>query len=438
MRANMHDQAAKLRQLAEREKTSNEERTDAPPALSVIETAPPARAVPNGTKPEPVESQAAAADDAAEDRKDAAKPSAEPGPEAHPLKTGGRAGIAAERESDAAPAGRETQPAAPAPKRSAPPKPPAPAETHKTAAAAAKKTQPPRKNPAAVRESAASRFPLHARTKVIAVTGGKGGVGKSNVAANLAICFAKMKKRVMLMDADMSLANIDVLFGMTPRLNISHVIRGEKTLGEVLIPGPGGIRILPGGSGIEELAEIPEDRMDHLFEAFAGLDPAPDIFLLDTAAGIHPNVLRFLMAADQVIVVTTPEPTAYVDAYAIIKTIVKRDPAKDIGVIINMAGGANEADEVTRLLRELCRKVLNARFNALGHIPRDPEVIRAVRHQRPLLLMAPGSPAARAILDISATVLQIDVEPPDGRGLMRFFRRLFQTNAAHGGKHVPR
>ncbi|MFB3787585.1 MAG: P-loop NTPase [bacterium] len=267
-------------------------------------------------------------------------------------------------------------------------------------------------------------------TRVIAVSGGKGGVGKSNVACNLALAMAKMKKRVLLLDADLSLANVDVLLGITPRLNLSHMISGEKTLEEIMVEGPEGIRIIPGGSGLEEMTNLSPREMDRLFDAFADIDPAPDIFLIDTAAGIHPNVLQFLTAADQTIVVTTPEPTAYTDAYALIKTLHKHDPQKEIGVLINMAQTNAEAAEVIRLMLHMCRQFLQVSFNNLGFIPRDPEVLKSVRHQKPFLLHSPACPASLAVRNIAATILQISVSGRRPRGLRQFFRNLFSYSTA--------
>lgn len=273
----------------------------------------------------------------------------------------------------------------------------------------------------------ADRFRFDTTTQVIAISGGKGGVGKSNIACNLGIVFSRMGKNVLLMDADLSLANIDVLLGMTPKYNISHVISGEKEVNEVIVPGPGGMKILPGGSGVEELAHLSPESMSRLFQSFAKLDPVPDVFLLDTAAGIHPNVMQFVMASNQVIVVTTPEPTAYVDAYALIKTLVHHDADKEIGLLINMARDSREALHVTRLLLQLCRTALKTGFNNLGFIPKDEEVSKAVRSQQAFLLRNPNSPAAKALKNIASTIMQIEPKMEKGQGITGFFRRLFSS-----------
>ena len=453
MKSKVTDQADKLRQLAKQEKPLK-----TPPnrlALAMVETDQPSTSVESASPPTPPVSPP----DPVENNKSTAVPEPDFTPQAAPecaeatkeeVTVQGEELILIQDEGESpsdlveveVPVEETDRPALQkfstlpakksAGKESGPPL-PIPVEKEKNPAAATQIPAPILFSKPAELEAGAfnnfftTRFPMDTHTQVIAITGGKGGVGKSNVAANLAICFAKMRKNVMLMDADLSLANIDVLFGLTPRLNIAHVISGEKTLSDILVQGPCGVTILPGGSGIEELANLSSERLTRLFQAFATFSPPPDLLLLDTAAGIHPNVLQFLMAADRVIVVTTPEPTAYVDAYALIKTLVKRDPEKEIGVIINMAKDAREAMEVIRLLLELCRKVLHVGFNNLGYIPHDPEVFHAVRHQQPLVIKSPSSPAAKAIQNISATLLQMDGGNNYPRGLFHFFRRLFRN-----------
>ncbi len=295
----------------------------------------------------------------------------------------------------------------------------------------AKTVDPVKEEPSAVITSLMDnrRFPMNNDTQVIAITGGKGGVGKSNITCNLAIAMSQMGKNVMVLDADLSLANVDVLLGLTPRLNLAHVINGEKKMSDITIEGPAGIHIIPGGSGVEELSQLNMQEMNRLFDAFGGLTPPPDILLIDTAAGIHPNVMQFLSAADKIIVVTTPEPTAYTDAYALIKTLLKHGDDREIGLLINMAQNAREASEVLRLMLQMCRQFLDLSFNNIGFVPRDPEVLKAVRYQKPFLIRTPKSPASQTIRNIAATILQIEVSNSNKKGLKRFFSRLF--------KHAP-
>ncbi len=272
------------------------------------------------------------------------------------------------------------------------------------------------------------RLAVEKETRVIAITGGKGGVGKTNVACNLSLAFTRMNKKVLLLDADLSLANVDVLLGMTPRLNLSHVINREKKLHEILVQGAEGLTIVPGGSGVEELSNLPPNQLEELFDSFARITPVPDILLIDTAAGIHPNVIQFLLAADQVIVVTSPEPPSYTDAYALIKTLVKHDANKDIGILVNMAQSPRQALDVVRLLLQMCQQMLHIQLRNMGFIPRDPAVLKAVMRQKPFLLQAPNCPASKSVHNIAATVLQVKSNQDHPGGIKNFLRRLFGSN----------
>jgi flagellar biosynthesis protein FlhG len=268
------------------------------------------------------------------------------------------------------------------------------------------------------------RLGIRSETKIIAVTSGKGGVGKTNLVCNLALALAQMGRRVMVFDADLSLANIDVLLGISPRYNLSHVISGEKTLKEVLVTGPEGILIVPGGSGIEELANLGRHDLERLLDSFEDLDGECDVLLIDTAAGINQSVLSFLVAADHVLVVTTPEPTAYTDAYAVIKILNQHAPEKRVAVTVNMAQNSREAGDVARLMLQICRTMLHTSFDNLGGIPRDLDLLQAVRDQRPLLLHSPYSPAARSIRRLACSLLQTERQVVSTGGLRGFMTRL--------------
>lgn len=280
------------------------------------------------------------------------------------------------------------------------------------------------------------RIGIRSGTKVIAVTSGKGGVGKTNLVCNLALALAQMGRRVIVFDADLSLANIDVVLGISPRFNLSHVISGEKTLKEVLVTGPEGILVVPGGSGIEELANIGISGLERLLDSFGELDGECDILLIDTAAGIHRGVLGFLLAADHVLVVTTPEPTAYTDAYAVIKILTQHAPDKSIAVTVNMVRNSREAGDVIRLMLQICRTMLHTSFDNLGSIPRDLDVLQAVRDQRPLLLHSPYSPAAKSIRRLACSLLQTERQMTSTGGLRGFMSRLLGRVRAHTASAV--
>ncbi len=172
-------------------------------------------------------------------------------------------------------------------------------------------------------------------THIVAVTSGKGGVGKTNVVANLAAVLSDLGKKVLVFDADLGLANIDVLLGLAPRFHLGHVLIGKKALSEIIVPGPKGMRIIPASSGIQGLTEITNEQRNHLVDSFSELDSDIDYLIIDTAAGVSRNVIHFLLPAHEVIVVSAPEPTAIVDAYAVIKILLTEDPEKDVKVLMN-------------------------------------------------------------------------------------------------------
>jgi len=245
-----------------------------------------------------------------------------------------------------------------------------------------------------------------AGTRIIAVTSGKGGVGKTNVVGNLAASLAELGKKVVVLDADFGLANIDVLLGLTPRFHLGHVLFGNKSLAEVMIQGPNGIKIIPASSGMQRLAELTSEQRDYLVESFADLQSDTDYLLIDTAAGISRNVIHFLLSAQEVIVVSAPEPTAIVDGYAVIKIILKEDPAKPVQVIINSVQREEEAREVFAQINSVVRRFLGRDVNYLGHIERDPHVTQAVRAQVLVACQCPDAPASRCFRRLARAISQ--------------------------------
>src|SRR5512138_1858352 len=204
--------------------------------------------------------------------------------------------------------------------------------------------------------------------KIVAVTSGKGGVGKTNVVANLSVSLSELGKKVVVLDADFGLANLDVLLGLTPRYHLGHVLYGNKTLSEVMVQGPKGIQIIPASSGLQRMSELTLAQRNHLVESFTNLDSDTDYFIIDTAAGISRNVIHFLLSAQEVIVVSAPEPTAIVDAYAVIKIILAEDPKKQIQVLINSVDNAEDAHEVFCQINSVVKRFLNREIEYLGHI----------------------------------------------------------------------
>ncbi len=240
-----------------------------------------------------------------------------------------------------------------------------------------------------------------AGVRVIAVTSGKGGVGKTQISANLACGLAKLGKKTLLLDADMGLANVDIILGLTPQYNLHHVLQGRKTLQEVLVTGPGDIRILPAASGIQELAHLTAAQKLALMDELNGINGLFDYVLIDTAAGITGNVMYFNMAAKEIVVVVSPEPTSLTDAYALIKLLYQGHREKRIMLLVNMVKNFQEAREVYMKVSRATEHFLDLTIEFLGHIVDDGKVAESVRRQKALVEIYPDSPASECILAIA-------------------------------------
>ena len=266
------------------------------------------------------------------------------------------------------------------------------------------------------------------RARVIAVTSGKGGVGKSNMAVNLAIKFAAAGKQVVLLDADLGLANADVLCNVDLPANLSHVIARRKSLMEVMVRAPGGFGLIGGASGLARMADLTDFDRQRVIDLMAALEEQTDLIIIDTGAGISPNVLSFTRAADEVLVVTTPEPTAITDAYAVIKVIsLDRRNAPPAGeaprvmsLLVNQARTAAEGRVVYDRISMVARQFLAVHVADAGYVLADPEIPTAVRRRVPFLIAAPGCPAAQCIAAV-AMRLEGGMAAPHSGG---FFRRL--------------
>ncbi|HEU4623182.1 MAG TPA: MinD/ParA family protein [Steroidobacteraceae bacterium] len=266
--------------------------------------------------------------------------------------------------------------------------------------------------------------------RVIAVTGGKGGVGKTSVSVNLATGLAAAGRRVVLLDGDLGLANVDVLLGLTPRYTLAHVLSGERTLDEILIEAKQGFKIVPAASGAADLAALGSAGHLALVQAFSGLATRIDALIVDTAAGIAPGVLQFSQAAQHVLVVVTDEPTSLTDAYALIKVLSRDYGVNRFRVVANMARAAGEGETLFKKLERVTGRFLDVLLEYAGSVPDDEHVRRAVRVQRPVLDAYPGSPAGRAFKKLAACA---DTWPvPEGpRGNLEFFvERLVRRPAA--------
>ncbi len=266
------------------------------------------------------------------------------------------------------------------------------------------------------------------RATVIAVTSGKGGVGKSNIAVNLAIKLASAHKEVVLLDADLGLANADVLCNVDLPSNLSHVIARKRELAEVMVDAPGGFRLIGGASGLARMADLSDLDRQQLVNALADLEARTDVILIDTGAGISPNVLSFTRCADEVLVVTTPEPTAITDAYAVIKVISRDAPDRPLSLLVNQVREPLEGRQVYERISKVARQFLGVHVLDAGSVPSDPEVPAAVRRRTPFLLANPRSPASLGVAQL-AMRLQRGIAPADQRGggffnrMSRWFRK---------------
>jgi flagellar biosynthesis protein FlhG len=238
----------------------------------------------------------------------------------------------------------------------------------------------------------------HSRTPrgtILAVTSGKGGVGKTNVVINLAASLARLGHRVGIIDADFGLGNIDVLLGLTPAYHVGHVLTGEKTLSEITLQGPLGVKIVPAGSGIRELTALNSVQWRRFQKIIQTVSADLDFLLIDTAAGVSDNVVELLQLAQRVLVVTSYDPAAIVDAYAMIKILTTTARSTNIGVIVNAARDAEEAGLVFRQLDIAAAKFLERSLRFDGYIVSDPGVREAVLGQRPIVDHLPQAPASR-------------------------------------------
>ena len=241
-------------------------------------------------------------------------------------------------------------------------------------------------------------------SKVIAVASGKGGVGKSNFTVNLAIELSKMGNRVMIMDADLGLANIDILLGINPKYNLSHVINGEKDLKDIITETEFGIKIIASGSGVKELVNLSNQQRDSFIRNLSELEDMVDIMLVDTGAGISKNTLSFIYASDYSIVVTTPEPTALMDAYGLIKVTSMSKNKIPLKLIVNMANTKEEAKEIASRVILLSRRFLNIFVESYGFIYRDKSVLSSVMAQKPFSVLYPSSKASECIKQIAGRI----------------------------------
>ncbi|MCR5347243.1 MAG: MinD/ParA family protein [Fretibacterium sp.] len=265
--------------------------------------------------------------------------------------------------------------------------------------------------------------------KTMAVLSGKGGVGKSNVSLSISCALADEGKRVVLLDADLGMANLDILCGIVAKYNLSHLVAGSRELDEILIPLEERVLLLPGGSGLKEMADLDDEGMERVFDLLMGLEDRADVLVMDTGAGIHKGVLSFAQAADVALLVTTPEPTSVRDAYGVIKSLGGggRKQGEDLMLVVNMAGSRGEAHDVADRIRMASIQFLGSAPAYLGYILRDDSVERAVRGRKIFYRSHPSSSAAKCVKRLTGELLRLwDGRPvqADAQGIRSFFLRL--------------
>ncbi len=261
---------------------------------------------------------------------------------------------------------------------------------------------------------------LQKPVRVMSVSSGKGGVGKSNVVINLSVAFDRLGLRTLIMDADLGLANIDVLLGLTPKYNMSHVLSGQKRLDEVLVDGPGRVKIMPASSGVQELTRLTDEQKLLFLELLDELETDIDILLIDTGAGISDTVLYFNLAAHERIIVVTPEPTSLTDAYALIKVLYSKHGERTFRILVNSAANEATGKSIFAKLSKVADHFLDGlSLDYLGTIPHDTSVTRSVMQQRPLLEAFPEAPASKAFTNI-AEIVRND-RPNANQGSIQFF-----------------
>ena len=249
----------------------------------------------------------------------------------------------------------------------------------------------------------------------IAVTSGKGGVGKTNVAINLAVSLARLRHRVAILDADFGLGNVDVLLGLAPSAHIGHVLNGERRLAEVMVAGPRGVKVIPASSGMAQLTALTAEQWDLLAESLDEIANDLDYLIIDTGAGISGNVIDAIRIASRVLVVTSLDPTAVVDAYAVIKLLSTTDPEQEIGIVVNQVRDAGEAQQVFAQLEVAASRFLKRRITYVGFVAEDPAVREAVLMQRPVVDHLPQSPASRCFRILASRLS--GMAPNDSSGL---------------------
>lgn len=260
--------------------------------------------------------------------------------------------------------------------------------------------------------------------RVVCITSGKGGVGKTNLSVNLSLALVQKEFNVILFDADLGLANVDILIGAYSNYNLQNVLSGEKTLKEIMVKEPNGLKVIPGGSGIERLADIGREQQDSFIKQLSELEKEADFIIIDTSAGLSRSVLQFISSAHEVVVVTTPEPTSIADAYSIVKVISSYKLHSKVKLVINRVRTEKEAKDVMEKLDAVAQKYLNVDLVYLGRLLDDPQVVQAVKKQEPFILSFPNSKVSESIRHIALNLVDFSADEETKKGLGGFVSKI--------------
>ncbi|MFH2047315.1 MAG: MinD/ParA family protein [Pseudomonadota bacterium] len=261
--------------------------------------------------------------------------------------------------------------------------------------------------------------------RVIAVASGKGGVGKTNIVVNLAIAFRRIGYRVLIFDADLGLANIDIIFGLNPKYNIENIINGEKELSQIIVKGPEGVDIIPASSGVQELTQLTEGQKINLLNEFDMLNRKYDLLLVDTGAGVSSNVIYFNLAADERMIVVTPEPTSVTDAYALIKILYFKYEIKNFYLILNMVNDEKEAKSVyDKFVKVVNRFMGGISIEYAGFIPRDNLLREAVARRKPVMRAFPEAKSCNSFRLLANHISKRDKNMQIDGNIKFFWKRL--------------
>lgn len=265
--------------------------------------------------------------------------------------------------------------------------------------------------------------------RVIAVTSGKGGVGKTNLSVNMGVALSQLGRRVALLDADMGLANVDILLGMSPQFNLSHVLKGEKTLNEIMLTGPEGLRVIPASSGIQHMSELSTIEQAGVIRAFSDIDKELDVLIVDTAAGISATVINFARACQEVIVVVCDEPTSLTDAYAYIKLLNRDYGLNNFHIVTNMVQSLQQGQNLFDKLTRVTDRYLDVNLQFSGAIPADDYLRKAVQKQCPVVEAFPQSKSALAFKNLARSVDRWPIKTRAGGYLEFFVERMIRYSS---------